>query len=180
MTKTTVQEEHEYSKQVKLNSLIQKRDKLKVQVVELASLNYAREPEFVRDRLRSRELIGELNALKVHITIKHLRPLLKRLNLIQDKLTNETRECEDASEQLAAQYLDSRLEHDEFLTSYIEKRKEAIKRRALVDRFTKERASIEANIPKLDNAESSYSYSPKPAIRQRRRVSLNLPTNGKS
>ena len=135
----------------------------------MASFNYAREPDFVRDRLRLRNLLDEVSSLKRRVTTKRLLPILEELNKAQSKLSTEARNSEEQSERMAQEFLDGGKTHDQFIEEYLKLRKETSKKRILADKLTKERNDLLEKI----SASPRGSDSPLPNPRQRKRLSFN-------
>lgn len=152
------------------------RDELIAQNKELASLNYASEPEFVRNRMRLHEIIEDINSLKITMITRRIRPLMEKLTNTEKQLQEYARASEEDSEQVSEKFLSGNISYDEFVKQYINSRKQVSKRRVLADRFLKEKILIESNVPKLDRGQS-YMYSPVPPQRKRRaetRTSMKL------
>jgi len=123
----------EHNKSV-IRKLTQQRNNLEKQVLSLAKFNYAREPEFVRDRLRLRELVEEVSQL-----VKHTHELARKLKPLQKclkKQTEETRQLEEKSEAMAQDFLQGNMRLDEFTSKYVDLRKETVRKRLIVDGLT--------------------------------------------
>lgn len=125
-----------------------KRDTLEAHVQALASYNYAREPEFVRDRINLREQIEQTNAIRRRIVHRYVDPIMHKLGATHEKLTKEAREAEEQSECLAKKYLDGELEHQAFIEQYMKIREVTSQKRTLADRLTKERNKLAEQITK--------------------------------
>lgn len=130
---------------------------MRKQVASLANYNYAREPEFVRDRLKLREITDDVAKMVKQVTGKHLEPILEKLSNIQEQLAHEARQREELSEAMAHRFLtaddddddgdnDNHEPYDEFIRQYIGLRKETSRKRILADRLTKERDTLMSNI----------------------------------
>lgn len=117
--------------------------------------------------MRLHELIDHLNELKISITTTKVRPIMDNLKTIEHSL--QARASSTDNEQIQQDFFAGKISHDEFLGTFIKTQKELIKRRLIVDRFVKERMTLELNVPKLERGQS---YGPKPMPRQRRRSSL--------
>lgn len=153
-----------------IRRLERERDEMRKQVLSLAETNYAREPEFVRDRLRLREQSEELARMLRQLESKHMEPILVQLNAVQAKLARDAMKHEEQSETMAHQFLvgacagpaegadgghgcaegadptSSGGSCEQFLRDYVELRGETIKRRILADRLAKERDALLSNI----------------------------------
>lgn len=139
----------------------------------MATQNYAREPEHVRNRMKLLTIIDDLNELKKTITTLKVKPIMDKLKTIEQSLQDSANSNEiDQVEQIQQDFFAGKISHQVFLRTFIETQKELTKRRIIVDRFVKERTNLEINIPKLERGQS---YGPIPMPRQRRRSSL-LPT----
>jgi hypothetical protein len=124
-----------------IKQLERERDSLKEQVLTLAYCNHAREPEFVRDRTKLRELTRSVAQLVKHLNSKHIEPIVSKLKLAQGRLAQAARRHEEESELVAQRFLESTTDStkvQQFTNDYIEIRKEAIKKRTLADRLAKE------------------------------------------
>lgn len=151
-----------------LRKLEQERDDLQRQVTNLANFNYAREPEFVRDRLKLRETLDEVNALRRRVSSKHLQPIVEKLNKTQSQLSAEARKYEEESESMAQEFLDGKKSYDDFVEEYIKLRHQTSQKRILADKLAKEKTKLSEDIPRPFG-----TNSPTPAPRHRKRVSFN-------
>lgn len=149
------------------------RDNLSAKVIEMANMNYAREPEFVKDRLKLRGTLNELSTIKQDLTSKSIKPIIDHMNQIQEKLASKAKEVEETSENIASSFLDGSIDHGEFLRQYIDKRKDTTKRRYIADRLAREVKQLSENAPHFTGeSKQSDNQPPKPAPRSRRRVSF--------
>lgn len=140
---------------------------LKKQVNDLANFNYAREPEFVRDRLTLRDTLDDVATLRRRVT-KHLQPILNKLELTQKKLSTAADSAQKESEQVENSYLEGVTTQDTFIELYVKLRKEAHEKRILADKLTREKNMLTGCVPK-----PFESNSPIPTPRQRKRVNFN-------
>lgn len=171
----TTDEKLRKSMKLQILKLEKERDELRDQVVELANFNYAREPEFVKDRMRLREKLEDVADLKRIVASKWimvLNTVMTKLEANQTKLSTNALRLEEDSEQVARAYLEGKLKHDQFIDQYIQLRKDASRARALADKLTKEKNILAQN---WNNSTSgvivdSKQESPKPAARQRKKV----------
>lgn len=137
----------------------------------MAKFNYAREPEFVRDRTKLREVLDDVAGMVRYTTSRHLEPILDKLNQLLNKLTSEATRHEELSESMAQDFLNGKKSYTEFIDQYIKLRKETSKKRIVADKLAKERTTLANTItPSSGNAPN---YSPVPTPRQRKRVSFN-------
>lgn len=144
------------------------RDCLQKQVNDLAIYNYAREPEFVRDRQKLRQTLDDVSALRRKVAMKHLQPILDKLNKAQNNISSEGRKYEEQSELLSSEFLNGDRSHEDFVEEYIKLRKETSRQRALADKLAQEREKLAENVTR-----PFESASPIPMPRQRKRVSFN-------
>lgn len=153
---------------IQLKVLNREHGTLTKQVNDLANFNYAREPEFVRNRLKLRDTLDEVATLRRRVT-KHLQPILNKLEVAKGKLSASAILAEEESEQVALSYLkEGSTSQDAFIELYVKLRKEAHEKRILADKLTKEKDMLANHIPK-----PLESNSPIPTPRQRKRVSFN-------
>lgn len=144
-------------------------DELNKQVSSLANFNYAREPDFVRDRKKVRETVDEVAPLSRYITSRHLEPFIDRLGKTQDLLASEARKHEEQSEIMAKEFLSGRKSYDEFMEEYIAIRKQTSARRIQADKLAKERdrlaeilnKPIDSPVPTPRQRKKRVSFTPK-------------------
>lgn len=154
----------------KIKKLERELDDLKKQTTSLANFNYAREPEFVRDRLKLRETCDQVAAAVRHATTKLIEPILERLTTLQNELSNDARKHEELSELVAQEFLSGNKGYAEFIDEYISLRKETSKKRILADRLAKEKNELSSNIPKPHQTQQNlHKISPVPSPRRRKR-----------
>lgn len=137
-------------------------DELSKQVSSLANFNYAREPDFVRDRVKVKETIDDAAPLYRYITSKHLEPFLGRLGRAQSSLAEDARKCEEESERMASEFLSGKKGYEEFIDEYIAIRKQTSARRLKADKLSKERDHLAENLNRPFD-------SPIPTPRQRKK-----------
>lgn len=147
---------------LQIKGLRNELDELSKQVSSLANYNYAREPDFVRDRMKVRDTVDDAAPLCRHIATKHLEPFIDRLTEAQNLLTREARKREELSESLALDFLSRQTNYDEFINEYIDVRKETSIKRTLADKLAKERNKLAENLIKP-------LESPIPTPRQRKK-----------
>lgn len=114
-----------------LKRLVTQRNELKRDVLSLAKFNYAREPDFVRDRLKLRNLVEEVSQI-----VRHTQELTEKIKPVQkalEKKFSEAKILEEKSEAMAQDFLQQKITHEEFIKQYVELRKETIKKRLLAD-----------------------------------------------
>lgn len=90
---------------IQLKELERQRDELKGEVLNLAEANYAREPEFVRQRARIRQQAEEVARVVKQLELKYMGPILAKLDEVQNKLAEEARRHEEMSEAMAHRFL---------------------------------------------------------------------------
>lgn len=125
------------------------------QVFNLANFNYAREPEFVRNRLKLRDLSREVSNLIIKINSKHIEPILERLGSVQTDLANDARKYEESSESMAQDFLAGKKNYTEFIEEYIRLRNETSRKRILADRLAKERDSLTSIYLHINNSDNT-------------------------
>lgn len=172
------------------NKLIRERDDLRNQVIKLANYNYAREPDFVRDRVKLRETVDEVGHLKRHVERRIgllLDKVLDKLEKEEVKLNESASSKFEDSEKFAKSYLDGKLDtkHEHFIDEYTKLRKEAHKASILAEKLTQEKgklaqdyvAKVTSTSKDVNNNLSAdvnnNNSSPVPTPRQKRRVSFN-------
>lgn len=160
-----------------LKKLQKEREELKQRVAKLAIFNYAREPDFVRDRNKLRDTLDEVANLRRSIQSKYVNRILGQLERAQVKIDSEARSAEERSERMAKDFLDGNIRHEDFLQRYIDLRKNAIQRRIIADKLVKERSKLDENVSgasaKSKNSKTlDQQNSPTPTPRQRKRLSL--------
>lgn len=117
--------------------------------IALATCNYAREPEFARDRMNLRKINEEVDSLRRRITSRHIKPMLGKLKTSHDKLCSDVRKLEEDSEKMANDMLTGNKPFNDFVDDYTPIRKRINSRRMLTDRLAKEYG-------KLDQLESMF------------------------
>lgn len=131
-----------YFTRKKLKSLTKQRDNLRSQVEDLAYFNYSREPQIVKERLQLSQNIEEVSNLRNNIINNRLQQLI----LILDESTEHTKEqvkkLENESEQIANQFLNNSIDHDNFSQLYIEARKKAHMKIIMADGLVKKKTQI--------------------------------------
>lgn len=120
---------------------------MKRDVVELANLNYAREPIFAKDRSKIRNKLADIEALMRKLALLDISPALTKLDQARTLLSDKARELEQQSERLASEYLNGSKSHEKFQHEYLEIRKQSSKTRILADRLTEERNRLVENVP---------------------------------
>lgn len=133
----------------------------------LCAFNYAREPEYVRDRVKIREIVEDTASIRRRIVKSHL-PLLDLLSKTHCQISLDARKYEEESEGMAQEFLSGNKSYDEFIRDYLEARMKATGKRALADRLAKEK-NLLAGLNDLTKVNGTYSPIPKP--RQRKKVS---------
>lgn len=151
-----------------VTKLQRQRDELRKQNADLAKFNYAREPEFVKDRLKLRQVLDDTATLKRRLMCKQLTPILEKLDICHANLLATTCQLEEQCERMASDFLEGRKSFDMFKAAYLQLRSSASRKRILADKLGQERARLLANLPK-----PAATGSPVPAPRQRKRVSFN-------
>lgn len=164
-----------------LKHLQKEHEELKQTVAKLAIFNYAREPDFVRDRNKLRDTLDEVANLRRSIQCKYVNRILGQLERAQVQIDTEARSAEEKSERMAKDFLDANIGHEDFLERYINIRKNAIQKRIIADKLTKERSKLDENVsgtsPRNNNNNNNnktfaQQNSPTPTPRQRKRLSL--------
>lgn len=122
----------------------------------------------------------EVSNLRSHITQNHVRPIMKRLNELEIKLSAQAKRLEEESELMAQQLLDGKLDFDECLEKYLKTRKEASKQRILTDKFCKEKERLLQSAVGTSKAhkqpglvDNQQDKPPSPMPRTKKRASMN-------
>ena len=115
-----------------LRKLESEKKELSEDVIKLAKWNYAREPEFVRDRLKLKQITDEVSRIvRQSQSLKaKAEPILEKL---EKKILNGLKEMEERSETMAQEFLKNQIPYDDFSDRYIELRKITNERRLLAD-----------------------------------------------
>lgn len=115
---------------------------LMASVRSLAEFNLSRQNNYESDRSNLLTLVGDCNKLKENIQGKatKLLELSKRTSLDSTKsvLFTATEQAEKDSESVAQSFLNSTIDHDTFISQFLDKRKLAHLRRIKQDRLQKE------------------------------------------
>lgn len=150
-----------------MKELHREADQLRAKANDLASFNYAREPEFAHDRNILRETLQEVLPLKRDVTNKYLHPVIEKLNKLQDQLTSEEKKYEHQCDFLAEEFLAGVKDVDLFLDEYIKSRQQFYRHRALAENLKKK-------VSTSPTKSSTINHEPPIAMpRQRKRLSLN-------
>lgn len=153
---------------------------LSQQVLTLADFNYAREPVLNRQRAALQRSIEEVSSLRSRITQRHVKPIMKRLNELQIKLSTHAKSLEDESDRMAQDLLEGRLAFEDCLERYLKTRKETSKQQILADRLAKEKDKLAQTVTtstKFLNqrklVETQQDKPPSPMPRTKKRASMN-------
>lgn len=131
-----------------MKNLLKERNELKKQVVTLANFNYAREPQYVRDRLDLTCILDEVSNLRKRINSKQITPLVTKLEKALEALEKDAYEYEVQSELLQQQFLEKSLDYASFNEQYVKIRKQACVKRKLADQLAKEKLRLQEGLQK--------------------------------
>lgn len=123
--------------------LIKARNQLRKQIATLASLNYAREPQLVRDRNKLTSELEQVKNLQKKINLKYINPFMAMLDKALDITISQLRKFEEQSEQLAQSFLMSYIGYETFIEQYIDIRKKVSIKRILADKLVREKEKIQ-------------------------------------
>lgn len=126
----------------RIKGLEAQRDMLMASVRSLAEFNLAKQKNYEEDRSNLLTVVGDSNKLKEDIQQKATQLLeISRKTSLESTLAKvqaSAAEAEENSESLAHSYLASGLDHDSFVSQYLERRKLAHLRRIRADRLRQE------------------------------------------
>lgn len=167
-----------------VDRLLQEQEDLEEIVDQLANCNLSCEPKFARGRAKLKESLDDVQEMRRKVKSKQDK-VLERIKSTQSKLVTSTRELQDKSESLADEFFSQSLragqdqgshgvvtktqeEYDNFIRNYINIKKQANLKSALVDGSMESIRRMAQNLTKPSDMDS-----PIPVPRQRKRVSFH-------